>query len=152
MDTTDVHAMLEQLAKDLKTKAVQLQLAADHLADKNLSPAACMALLRSLYEKCPLGEISNAISVLIKQEAAKPVVVKPAVVKPAGTSASRFRVPGPAKKWMTCLRCGRRLYTDIYHRLCRRCTMRNTELGGTHGRISSELSSMIRRSGFDDSW
>ena len=33
-------------------------------------------------------------------------------------SASRRKTQ---QKWMTCLRCGRRIYTDIFHRLCRRC-------------------------------
>ena len=35
------------------------------------------------------------------------------------------------KKWMTCLRCGRRIFTDVYHRLCRRCKIRNGEVGGS---------------------
>jgi len=59
---------------------------------------------------------------------------------------------GPSKKWMTCLRCGRRIYTDIYHRLCRRCTIRNAEVGHRMGRVSNELASLIRRGGFDDKW
>jgi hypothetical protein len=27
------------------------------------------------------------------------------------------------KKWLNCLRCGRRMYTDRCHRICRRCTI-----------------------------
>ena len=38
------------------------------------------------------------------------------------------------KKWMTCLRCGRRMDTDIYHRLCRRCKIRNSEVRHRVGR------------------
>lgn len=34
------------------------------------------------------------------------------------------------KKWMTCLKCGRRLFTDVNHRFCRRCTFRNDAIGG----------------------
>lgn len=33
------------------------------------------------------------------------------------------------KQWLTCLRCGRRIYTDIYNRLCRRCKEHNANLG-----------------------
>ncbi|MCX6377186.1 MAG: hypothetical protein NTU88_14345 [Armatimonadetes bacterium] len=63
-----------------------------------------------------------------------------------------IRTTGTNKKWMACLRCGRRIYTDTYHRLCRRCTMRNAEVGHRTGRISSELVSLIRHGGFDDTW
>ncbi|MFO7898445.1 MAG: hypothetical protein R6V58_05230 [Planctomycetota bacterium] len=56
------------------------------------------------------------------------------------------------KKWMNCLRCGRSIHTDIYHRLCRRCRRRNREVGGRLGRISSEVSSVIRHGGLDDEW
>ena len=56
------------------------------------------------------------------------------------------------KKWMTCLRCGRRIHTDIYHRLCRRCRIRNSEVGTRVGRISSEVGSFIRHGGLDDRW
>ena len=56
------------------------------------------------------------------------------------------------KKWLTCLRCGRRLYTDIYHRLCRRCKIRNDAVSHRVGRISHEVASLIRRGGFDDAW
>ena len=56
------------------------------------------------------------------------------------------------RKWLTCLRCGRRIYTDIYHRLCRRCTMRNEAVSHRTGRISRELASLIRHGGFDDVW
>lgn len=56
------------------------------------------------------------------------------------------------RKWMTCLRCGRRIYTDIYHRLCRRCRIRNTEVSHRVGRISGELVALIRRGGFDERW
>ena len=54
------------------------------------------------------------------------------------------------RKWMSCLRCGRRIYTDIYHRLCRRCRMRNQEVSHRVGRVSREFVSLIRRGGFDD--
>ena len=63
-----------------------------------------------------------------------------------------IRNPRTEKKWMTCLRCGRRIYTDIYHRLCRRCKIRNSEVSHRVGRISGELASLIRRGGFDDMW
>ena len=58
----------------------------------------------------------------------------------------------PDKKWMTCLRCGRRMYTDIYHRLCRRCRMRNEQVSHRVNRVSDELASLIRQGGFDDIW
>ncbi len=58
----------------------------------------------------------------------------------------------PEKKWMNCLRCGRPIHTDIYHRLCRRCHRRNREVGGRMGRISREYNSVVRQSGFDDEW
>ena len=58
----------------------------------------------------------------------------------------------PNKKWMTCLRCGRRIYTDMYHRLCRRCRIRNDAVSHRVGRVSRELVSLIRRGGFDDVW
>jgi NMD protein affecting ribosome stability and mRNA decay len=53
---------------------------------------------------------------------------------------------------MTCLRCGRRIHTDIYHRLCRRCKIRNSEVSHRVGRVSSEVTSLLRRGGFDDAW
>ena len=34
------------------------------------------------------------------------------------------------KKWMTCLRCGRRMYTDRCHRTCRRCQIAIRRLKG----------------------
>jgi len=58
----------------------------------------------------------------------------------------------PQKKWMTCLKCGRQIRTDIYHRLCRRCKIRNEGVSYRVGRISGELASLIRRGGFDDVW
>ena len=54
------------------------------------------------------------------------------------------------KKWMTCLRCGRKIHTDVYHRLCRRCRMRNAEVSHRVGRLSRDVVSMIRRGGLDD--
>jgi len=29
------------------------------------------------------------------------------------------------KKWLNCLRCGRKMWTDRCHRICRRCTIAN---------------------------
>lgn len=29
------------------------------------------------------------------------------------------------KKWMTCLGCGKRMWTDRCHRICRKCRRRN---------------------------
>ena len=55
-----------------------------------------------------------------------------------------------ARKWMTCLKCGRPFYTDIYHRLCRRCTIRNGAVSHRIGRVSGELASLIRHGRFDD--
>ena len=54
------------------------------------------------------------------------------------------------KKWMTCLRCGMKIYTDVFHRLCRRCRMRNAEVSHRVGRVSRDVVSIIRRSGFDE--
>jgi hypothetical protein len=63
-----------------------------------------------------------------------------------------IRSPKAQKKWMTCLRCGRRMYTDIYHRLCRRCRIRNDEVRNRVGRIPGELVSLVRHGGMDDLW
>ena len=63
-----------------------------------------------------------------------------------------IRNPRLDKKWLGCLRCGRRMHTDIYHRLCRRCKIRNTEVSHRIGRVSDELASLIRHGGFDDAW
>jgi len=63
-----------------------------------------------------------------------------------------IRSPKTEKKWMTCLKCGRRLYTDIYHRLCRRCRIRNGEMRHRVGRVSGEIASLVRHGGFDDAW
>ena len=54
------------------------------------------------------------------------------------------------KKWLTCLRCGRRMYTDVYHRLCRRCKLRNQEVSHRVGRVPREFVSLLRHGGFDD--
>ena len=62
------------------------------------------------------------------------------------------RGPRTAKKWMTCLKCGRRIYTDIYHRLCRRCRIKNDAVSHRVGRVPSEIASLIRTGGFDDVW
>jgi len=56
------------------------------------------------------------------------------------------------KRWMTCLRCGRKIYTDVFHRLCRRCKIRNAEVSHRVGRVSREFMSLIRRGGFDDAF
>ena len=29
------------------------------------------------------------------------------------------------KKWLSCLRCGQKMWTDRCHRICRRCTIAN---------------------------
>ncbi|MBI2190761.1 MAG: hypothetical protein HYU36_02100 [Planctomycetes bacterium] len=33
------------------------------------------------------------------------------------------------KKWRTCLKCGRRLYTDRCHRICPKCHQKNENEG-----------------------
>ena len=33
--------------------------------------------------------------------------------------------PDRVKKWMTCLGCGKRMWTDRCHRLCKKCSRRN---------------------------
>ena len=33
--------------------------------------------------------------------------------------------PDTVKKWMTCLGCGKRLWTDRCHRICKKCRRRN---------------------------
>jgi hypothetical protein len=32
------------------------------------------------------------------------------------------------KRWLHCLKCGRPMWTNICHRICRRCTKRNYEV------------------------
>ncbi|GEM_PF-3175158 len=32
------------------------------------------------------------------------------------------------KRWLTCLKCGRPMFTTVTHRICRRCTKRNYEV------------------------
>lgn len=63
-----------------------------------------------------------------------------------------IRILKPEKKLMGCLKCGRVIRTDIYHRLCRRCKIRNDAVSHRVGRISGELASLIRHGGFDDTW
>jgi len=33
--------------------------------------------------------------------------------------------PDTTKKWMTCLGCGRKMWTDRCHRICKKCRRRN---------------------------
>lgn len=33
--------------------------------------------------------------------------------------------PDTVKKWMTCLGCGNRMWTDRCHRICKKCRRRN---------------------------
>ena len=35
--------------------------------------------------------------------------------------------PDTVKKWMTCLGCGRRMWTDRGHRICKKCRRRNAD-------------------------
>ena len=35
--------------------------------------------------------------------------------------------PDTVKKWMTCLGCGRRIWTDRCHRICKKCRRRNAD-------------------------
>ena len=32
------------------------------------------------------------------------------------------------KKWMTCLKCGRKIWTDKEHRICKNCKRENEKL------------------------
>ena len=34
-------------------------------------------------------------------------------------------IPDTEKKWMTCLRCGEKMWTDRCHRICKKCQRRH---------------------------
>jgi hypothetical protein len=38
---------------------------------------------------------------------------------------NRIANPDTAKKWMTCLGCGKKMWTDRCHRICKKCRRRN---------------------------
>jgi len=43
------------------------------------------------------------------------------------TTATEAQHPDTVMKWMTCLGCGRRMWTDRGHRICKKCRRRNAD-------------------------
>lgn len=50
------------------------------------------------------------------------------------------------KKWLNCLRCGRKLFTDRCHRICPKCHQKNEQ----EGHIRLVETAVIRRKVYDD--
>ena len=42
------------------------------------------------------------------------------------TAVANAEHPDMVKKWMTCLGCSRRIWTDRCHRICKKCRRRNS--------------------------
>ena len=46
------------------------------------------------------------------------------------TTPTNAQHPDTVKKWMTCLGCGRRIWTDRCHRICKKCRRRHEATPG----------------------
>ena len=42
-----------------------------------------------------------------------------------GTTVTQPQHPDKVKKWMTCLGCGKKMWTDRCHRICKKCRRRH---------------------------
>jgi len=50
------------------------------------------------------------------------------------------------RKWLRCLKCGRKMLTDRCHRICKRCSEENKYIGGASSIRRSHFTT-IRRGG-----
>ncbi len=62
-----------------------------------------------------------------------------------------MREANRSKKYLGCLKCGRKMYTDRCHRICPKCHQKNSKEGRIRrAAVMSNSGHADRLSGFDD--